>query len=237
MMRSKCRTALLALVAMCALGATAVSSAWAAETPEFVGGPTAVQGSTGAATFFSPGGTRAAFTKGSLAGSLTTNKTMLSSVSLLFQGSGGAEGDCVNAESDTALSIKGLDAKLGWISKAKNEIGLMFIPPKQPMTECRWRKENVWLAGEVIGKITPVATKTSHFTVTFSVPDGEKDWELPEYFEGEKESTEVFPLAYSRGCELIKTKKGEVEDCSHNLQGAVETKVELTTETAIEVKA
>lgn len=236
MTRSKCRTALLALVAACALGATVVSSASAAETPEFVGTAAKAEGGTNAVTFFSPGGNRAEFTKSSLEGSFTTNKTMLSSVSLLFQG-GGAEGTCVNAESDTALSIKGLDAKLGWINKAKNEIGLMFIPPKQPMTECRWRKENVWLAGEVIGKITPVGTKTSHFTVTFSVPNGEKDWELPEYFEGEKESTEVFPLAYSRGCELIKTKKGEVEDCSHNLQGALETKVELNTEATMEVKA
>jgi len=227
-MRSKCRTALLALVAALALAAVASASALAVEKPEF-SGPTGVSvvGSGGTALFTNTGGTKAAFRSSKVEGKIAS-KTTLGSVALTFKESGGAEGVCTNAESNQTLKVTGLNARLGWINKAKNEVGLMFVPPTQPLTVCTWEQEKWDLAGEVIAKITPVGTPTSSFTLTFT--DNETSKQLPQYFEGEKEGPEIWPLSYG-SCEKIEG----FEECTHKFNAGIETTMYLSTGSKTEI--
>jgi opacity protein-like surface antigen len=179
----------LVIVTMLALSAAVASSASAVEVPEFEKNAGEVEGSGGTATFNGEGGNRYSYQTTELEGK-TKSKTELGGVTLKFLQGGEQEG-CINIGKN-GLEFAGVNAKLGWINKAKDQVGLMFEDPTQPLASCKnythlGAGETRYFLGEFIGEITPVGVTTSKYTITFKTADADESWEqLPVYFEGEK---------------------------------------------------
>jgi hypothetical protein len=188
-----------ALVAMLAFAALAASSASAeTTTPEFTVAPGAVKG-TVETTLFGGFGAKWSYSAGSFSAE-GPGKAGLSGVALtLREGNSGA---CINSE-HKSFATSSLKARLGYINKAKAEVGLMLQPTAKVFGLCQsFKGEEVnWqYTGVVTGRIAPVNTKTKKFTVTFKVIAGRQELL---YFEGEKLSSEVFPLKLSTGAVTV----------------------------------
>jgi len=87
---------------------------------------------------------------------------------------------CTNTEGKT-LALNALNGRLGYINKAKTEVGLLLEPPTQPVVKCSGIVSQEW-TGSMIGKITPLNQRTTQFKVVFRQIEGEKF----EHFEGEE---------------------------------------------------
>jgi hypothetical protein len=179
----------LVIVTMLALSAAVASSASAVEVPEFEKLTEDVQGSGGAATFNGEGGNHYSYQTTHLEGK-TKSKTELRGVKLEFLQIPAQEG-CINI-GNYGLEFAGMSAKLGWINKAKDQVGLMFDDPTSPLATCKnythlGNGETRYFLGEFIGEITPVGVSTSKYTITFKTGmNDEGPEELPVYFEEEK---------------------------------------------------
>jgi hypothetical protein len=186
-MRSISRSALLAFVALCAIGVVGAASASAA-LPEFsLEGKTAYPVKFSGAfksdvTFDGQGTGSWQFTKGELTGEITGSKEVSNVVITLTGGGGG--GIC--ALPNPVVS-KALHGTLGYINKAKTEVGLLLKPPGTEVLKCKDQKfggEEIY-AGSIIAKITPVNTLGAKLDMAFE-PTGLEYKQKPELFEGEK---------------------------------------------------
>jgi hypothetical protein len=175
-MRSMYRTTLLALAAMCALGAVAVGSAYAA-LPEFAK-ETGFVGHFGKTTFETTGKATWTYTSGLFEGT-PSSKTTVTNLTIVF--SGGGTFACTNAKAGE-LVLKGLTGRLGYVNKAKKEVGLMLEAAKPP-TKCKFAGASEReLIGTIVIPITPLNTKTSKFSLRAEQLNGVQ---RPLAFEGE----------------------------------------------------
>lgn len=146
----------------------------------------------------------------------------------------GGEG-CNSNTKTSELKMTGLKARLGYINKAKKEVGFMFEPVKQPIGECTQCSVKGKLLGVFIGSIQ------GHLSREMFLSFQREGWnQLPQYFEGEKETEKIFPLTWGEGgCKIEKIKIGEkeyeYETCSHKgsqmaFEGSGKIKFEKETE-------
>jgi hypothetical protein len=239
-MRSKCRTALLALVAILALGVVATASASAAEKPEFEKAQGELSGASSESLFYGETGNEYLFREGGFSGKVSS-KTQLSKVILKFT-DGAREEGCGNIESNTGLELTELTGTLGWISKAKEQVGLMFTGANNLLGGCAnythsGNGEKRYFLGHVIGEIKPVNVSTQNFTLTFTTVS-QSDEQLPRFFEGETESIgeesgkhpkpETFPLELAACSKLPSCHKG-------NWLTGIERKIEVRTNTPLKI--
>jgi hypothetical protein len=182
----------LALALVSALSAIAVASASAA-LPEFTGTfPNAFEMSGGAATFENvPLTLRVTCQSYNIRGEITSSTAATVSVGSFKECSSAAAGTCTSTGAvageikTTALPIAPV-----YIVKATKEVGLVFnyegtgFPPPVPLTFATFTcggVQNIKIQRAVVGKITPINTKTKTFTVTLAQHNGRQ---IPEGFEG-----------------------------------------------------
>jgi hypothetical protein len=235
-MRSTCRTALCALVAVLALGAL-TATASAAETPEF-SRATHFTGSFGTTEFGDGVGAWAYDGLGAISGEITTSHT-ITGVTIKF--TEGTEGSCNTTEETHKheLVLAGLKARLGIVNKAEQEVGMLFeaAEPKHLLARCSRTPGEVGKNGEkgahgylgdFIAQITPVRTLTKHFTLTLSTPGGSSNKQKITAFEGEKAN----PLT------LGFTNCNKSEECTleAGLVLGINTSISLETEKETEIE-
>jgi hypothetical protein len=183
MIRSRCRTSLLALLALLALGATASASASAA-LPEF-----------------SPEGTTKTPVKFSLKSSLVTIQSDNFVIDLGRYGEGYGEivgpkevqnvvltlseptNEC--STDKNKLTFEKLKGRLGYVNKAKHEVGLLLEPEKAGanVLECNGLFFK-WIGGSAIGTTEPVNKPGKRFFLGFQ--GGSEYHQLVQSFEGEE---------------------------------------------------
>jgi hypothetical protein len=241
-MRYKGRKMLAVLVAVLAVGVVGAATASAA-LPEF-SKKAAFTGLVGGSTFVAENcGCQYPewkYTNGVINGTMPTTST-LGGVKLSFDGGtivGSTRLSCYSKyEGDYTyddLELRGpkeegFKGRLGYINKEKKEVGLLLGGPEH-LGSCQILNEsNENLAGDMIAKITPVNTKTTHFTLTLKAKGHEQEFTK---FEGEKEG---FPLL--TGSYECLTSEGK-EYCFHTGEPAgVTAEIKMTTLEEIELKA
>jgi hypothetical protein len=229
-MRSMFRSALVALGAMLALGALASASASAA-LPEFTT-TTSFVGSSERVTMTAGGFGEWDYKSSALKGTIAT-KTTVEKMEVNFAEASSPRA-CYNA-SKLSLLWTGVEGRLGYISKANKEVGLMLGEPvTTPIAKCTVFETDLEnISGDIIAKITPVNTKTKHFVLHFLVNSkGEQEFGK---FEGELQD---IPLIFGKyNCEaLSKTKKacGEIEEYAKLTFNVAEVEIETQVETEIQ---
>jgi len=137
-------------------------------------------------------GNKLTYNKGSLSAE-GAGKTQLTGAKLTL--TEGSKNSCWTSEKEKGVfASDALNARLGYLSKSTKEVGLQFVPATEPFAACEvafgFYELPEWdFSGALTGKITPVNTKTKKFTLQIE-RKGEANEYL--YFEGEKESAEVF---------------------------------------------
>jgi hypothetical protein len=233
-MRPKFRSMLVVLIGALALAAVASASA-SATLPEFQQGGKALAktvkltGKGGAVIFASKN--KAEWTCGgsSLTGE-TSGASDVANIVVKFTGCtlGGVKiTHCTSpgAEEEEMISTQ-LSGRLGYINKKTEYAGLLLEPPTGKLiAECSSQQKTpaVELRGSVIGRITPVNKETTKFTLTYAVSGAtERYKQEPTHFEGE---------------EVIHTLETAILGNETFYQTGIETKIEITTGEALEIKA
>jgi hypothetical protein len=200
--RSKFSGVLVALVALLALGASAASAT--ENLPEFQGSglkyPSTLKGTSLGTAIFDDGGTWD-FNPNTFAGEITGSKTF---ANLTLKFTGVSEHGCAWENETVFANLKG---RLGYINKAKKEVGMIFEPTKEPIAKCAQSGVTYYYAGQFIGKVTPVGPSQAKFTVTFTELSQKQQ---PEFLEGETESFPTrFPLKLARefSCVILEGKE------------------------------
>jgi hypothetical protein len=217
-MRFISKSALLALMATLVLGAVAASAASAA-LPEFQKGGAAL---TEAVTFTATGGESSMETAGGVAGSFTSSSFAgeikpsgeIAHVTVTFAGNNSGY-PCVNTTG--GLVTKELKGTLGYLSKTSKTVGSLLTPVAQPFATCKHGSVKGELDGSLLGRITPVDTASTHFTITYNETAGVQALEK---FEG-SEVLHDLEVNLGKGTEGF----------------GVEAEFTLTTSKAIELKA
>jgi len=182
-MRSTFKSALVALIAVLALGAVVCASAFAAD-PEFTGGfPNTFKGEMGGTTFLIEGIDWSA-RAGSISGTLTGAKEV-SGVSIVFTGIEGTNKTygCENGEDD--LTLTSLHGRIGYISKESKTVGLLLSPTSgSVVADCHGSFFGTQeIVGSIIGGITPVNRETKTFALAYNTLGGKQELT---HFEGEE---------------------------------------------------
>lgn len=216
------RTVLVALVAVFAMSVLGASSA-SASKPEFhfFKYPVKFEATSGGATLHRYGGW-VGYEGVTVTGEVTAPNSV-SNVTATFKNAEAHSFNCWNAEGRKGLVWSGLKGRLGYINKAKFEIGLLLHA--EPMAKCEDEFGAQDYMGLVIGRIAPIDRKvktTERFQLTFARSENK---ELPEFFEGETESLpENYPLhvgychPYFNGKELTGCVPGTEEHEIYNSQ-------------------
>jgi hypothetical protein len=182
-MRFISRSALVAFVVVFAMIAMAAASASAA-LPEFNHAKTEkFQGSFGTTIFEEVSGSIWDYEPATISGGEVTGSKEVGNLVITF--TGGSAGACSNQGEKKELVTNKLHGRLGYINKAKTEVGLLLESPSgQAIVQCKNSKfGEEWYAGSVIGRITPVNKPTSEFTLEFKQTHGIQELRK---FEGEE---------------------------------------------------
>jgi hypothetical protein len=210
----------LTLAAVLALNAAMVSAA-SASVPEFVPSKFTFKSEGGAATFKTAGLTvvcKASTDEGEVTGAKT------GTVTVKFTGCKAAETHACHSTSPVGgteeIVTKLLSMKLGFIKEpATTEVGVSLSASPLAEFECAiGTGEKAIVKGSVIGKITPLETKTKTFKLAFVVKEGAQ---FPTKFEGGSEDT---LFARLNGETLENPATEETED---TLLCAEETKIKV----------
>jgi hypothetical protein len=178
------RSALLALMAVCALGAVAATSALAVEVrPEFKPAsgakfPIAFSGKSGEMLFELPG-TKAIYAckSSTISGEILGPKE-LGKVKLQF-----SEGTCAVdwgagfcwSETPHTWGTNELIGRLGYRSKSAKSVGLVFEAGSGPFALCGDKEfPGDEILGSVLSPVNPVNKETTKFTLTTKDASGEK---------------------------------------------------------------
>jgi len=236
MIRSRCRSVVLALSALAVCAAMTAASSSAA-LPEFEEGKEAsLTGHPPPLTFASTWGAWVYSDFGaSFSGEMRHEPDQKRIFNATFNLTEGGAYGCSQAGSK--LVLPGLTGRLGYINKANKEVGMRFEPPKEPIASCNLFTGGTWqFAGGVIAHITPVNEFTKHFTLRFyKEGGGVSNKQSPLWFEGEAEKkfpSEAGPLSIGHwGCKVF----FEVEHCefAEGKATAIEGNVEFETPKAI----
>lgn len=230
-MRTMCKSTLAVLVVAFAVSAVGAASA-SASLPEFSTETNAILGTPGESEIYTEVGDQWAYSGGSTSSFVASvsSKTAVKNVSLKFNG--GTRG--CSTKRYGILEWTGLSGRLGYINKEKKEVGLLLghTPLSTKLDECEreWGADGTYTqSGDFIGKITPVNTKTSKFTLTFSSSYFKQS---PAKLEGE---SEAHPLIFGTyGCGLF---EGEEFCAGSGELFAIKSTVTLNTEKEMEIKA
>jgi hypothetical protein len=212
-MRSAVRQALCTVGILCAFGSLAATAAQAEEAPYF-GTETGFIGSSGAAVF-SMEGAGWKYKTSNLAMEKLSKKSF-KNITINFNE--GIEG--CNNSGESGLVLKNFKSRVGYINKSKKEVGMIFEPREvefeKEWTPCRfyegvWRGFESHYSGDLIAKITPINTKTTKFTLSFTTSS-------PHALEGEKEQpvfslqfpSKPFPVHVTMEVSLIAEKETEL---------------------------
>jgi hypothetical protein len=160
------------LVLVGVLGAIAVSQASAA-LPEFVGpAPVPFTSKLKASTLETVGGLKVTCTAGADTGEVTGPKTL--TIAIVFTGCQLNGLPCSSLRSAGVIETSTLSGTLGYIKKAKKQVGVDLLSPAGGpfMTFTCGEDLQVAVFGSVIGKVTPVnklvLPPKKHFTLKFA---------------------------------------------------------------------
>jgi hypothetical protein len=176
-MRFISKSALLALMATLVLGAVAVSAASAA-LPEFQKGGAPLRE---AVTFTATGGENSMETAGGVEGTFDSSSFSgeikpsgeIAHVTITFANNKtGYPCSNITGAPNWGLVTKELKGTLGYLSKTSKTVGSLFTPVAQPFATCKRGTISGELDGSVLGKITPVDTASTHFTITYQETAG-----------------------------------------------------------------
>jgi hypothetical protein len=238
-MRSRCRTLLVALVAVLAFGALA-SAAASAAWPEFrytSKYPDKFKGTINPPMFDTVFGRPWGYHGGTISGEIT-GPNSLKNITLTFV-EGSESWSCNNRE-HKGLVLEGLTGRLGYINKAEHKVGLLLQPVKQPIANCTeplYGRNRMYM-GDIIAPITQVNTLQTKFELRYNQVKGIQD---PLWFEGEKEGPETFPLTLGKwNCTKFEWEGKKVEHCARageeEEELGIETGMSFTTEYQIEIQ-
>jgi hypothetical protein len=158
-------SALVAVLALSAVGASAASAALPEFTPS-----TGVKltGTAGAGLLETVTGTKVTCTASTNSGEITGVKTV-SKVKVKFTGCESTGAKCNTTGAAVGeLVTEELKATLGYLNAAKKEVGLDFVPVGTKFIEfsCGTALVGVKVTGSVICRVTPVNVKSATATVT-----------------------------------------------------------------------
>jgi hypothetical protein len=180
-MQSISKRLVIALVAVCMLGVLASSAS--AAFPEFKvkSGdkkfPVTFTGSSSAVLFTGPGIFNCAAS--SISGEIVGAKE-IAKVKMTFTAT--PTDDCFELCRQSSTEIwetKELKGEVGYLSKAKFEVGLLLGPVSGQFAECKLSKA---LLGSLIGQLSPTNVPRSSFTLTYKAASGKQ---AIKSFEGE----------------------------------------------------
>ncbi len=162
------------LVAM--LGAIGASAASAAP-PEFVGPmPLGFESKLTASTLETVGGLKVTCTAGVNSGQVTGSKTL--TVEMRFTGCMLNGIPCRSSSAANEIETSVLTGTLGYINKAKKQVGLDLASPGAPLMDFTCGEDlQIVVTGSVIGKIKPVdklIQPPRHFTLKFVQSKGKQ---------------------------------------------------------------
>src|ERR1700689_257609 len=189
MMRSKFKAMFVALLAVTALGAVASASASAAaKAPIFAkssgGYPVKFSAGEEPEGVWNTGNATFHCSRSRVTGEITSEKKVTATIVFTECASGGST--CAN-EGGTGGEIKSnaLEGTLVFISKATKTVGVVFKskPGGARVSRFRCAGSIGEVQGSVIAAITPVNTKTKHFTLTFVQESGKQ---TPTEYENEE---------------------------------------------------
>ncbi len=181
-MKSIYRTVGLGAIAVLAFSGLVATSASAA-LPEFSVSNAVANVSISTANFETSTGAAWGYRGSSGLGTSISGSKEISNLVLTFSEPLG-KGACHNTKEFTLVTNK-LHGRLGYINKAKTEVGLLLEPNTQPLVTCTnelWGTQEY--RGSVIGRVAPVNTPTKELTVTFQYLSHGK--QLIQKFEGEE---------------------------------------------------
>jgi hypothetical protein len=188
-MRHKGRTMLTALVAVLAFG-VAVSASASAALPEFSKTAKFV-GTASHPEFRWPGGGRYelwSYGSGTFSGTIATASTVTGVGAEFHEG----KNACYDKAAGEVMRWEGLKGRIGYLNKAKKEVGLLIGEPvTTPIAKCEFPEYPRQMSGNLVGKITPVNVKTKKFELVFR--ERKEDEQEFTKFEGEENA---FPLLF-----------------------------------------
>jgi hypothetical protein len=193
--------ALVAAVALSAVGASAASAA----LPEFSpSSGVTLTGTSGAGLLETVTGTKVTCTASTNGGEITGAKTV-SKVKVKFTGCESTGAKCnTSGAASGELVTEELKATLGYLNASKKEVGLDFVPVGTKFIEfsCGTALVGVKVTGSVICKVTPVNMPTKTSTVTCKQAKG-----IQEFTKFEGGETDV--LKTQIGIEGLPQQSGE----------------------------